>query len=315
MDNKLTIAIPTFNRKDVLRDCLKSIIPQIVDGVEIFISDNASSDGTEQMIKEEFPFPYIRYQKNQENIGPDKNFIQCFNNGHGEYLHMLSDDDIMLPGTVDAILKYSNMKPSMIYLNSCLMGEELSFTSNNSYRRYEKIMDFINDIGIYITFLSGMVLRQEYLNNIKEKEKFIGTNFPQSYMAIECLGQGSCAIVKETPGIAFRSGDAHGYSFYHVWVTEYIRMLKYLEKMGCSKKEIKKFYLHSLNKDVAGFIIGFRAHGTQLDMSDTKELIEQTKNIPQVWISLYLAAFTPKYILRMASKIRHGLKKLFCRGD
>ncbi len=305
MMNRLTIAIPTYNRKDLLRECLNSIIPQIVEGVDIYISDNASSDGTKQMIEKEFNMPFIRYQRNEGNIGPDKNFIQCFNNGDGEYLHMLSDDDIMLPGTINAILKYSEKKPSMIYLNNCLLGDENQISRNDSYRIYFDVTDFINDIGIYITFLSSMVLRQEYLDCITDKEQFIGTNFPQSYMAIECLGQGKCAIVKETPGIAFRAGDAHGYSFYHVWITEYIKMLKHLTKIGCSADDIKKFYTNSLNRDIAGFIIGFRIYGTKLDMSGKRELLEQTKNMPRAWLRLYLAAFTPTFILRMASKVKH----------
>ena len=74
MGYKLTIAIPTYNRKDLLERCLNSIIPQMDKDIEIFISDNASSDGTEEMVREKFNYPFIRYRKNEENIGSDRNF-------------------------------------------------------------------------------------------------------------------------------------------------------------------------------------------------------------------------------------------------
>lgn len=309
MKLKLTIAIPTFNRKELLRECLNSIIPQYREGMEIYISDNASQDGTKEMIETEFNYHFIRYKRNNENVGSDRNFIQCFNNGQGEYLHMLSDDDLLLPGTVDALFSFFEMKPSMIYLNNCNIGDEKKIEINQNFRKFHEIMDFINYVGIYITFLSGIVLRKEYVDKVVNKERFINTNFPQSYVAIECLGMGDCAIVKETPGIAFRPGDAHGYNFYHVWGTEYLKLLGYLKKVGCNEREIKQFCIRTLNHDIVGFILGFRIYGTQLDMSGCKELLIQIRNMPQTWLPIGFAIFTPKKILVVASQIKHFILK------
>lgn len=305
MGYKLTIAIPTYNRKDMLERCLNSIIPQMDKDIEIFISDNASSDGTEEMVREKFNYPFIRYRKNEENIGSDRNFIQCFNNGQGEYIHMLSDDDIILPGTIEAILEYIALRPSMICLNSCIIKENENVMLNTEYRKHEDMMNFIEDAGVQITFLSGMVLRQEYVNKVKDKDRFIGTNFPQSYIALECLAQGTNAIVKKTPGIGFQDGGAYGYNFYHVWTTEYLKLINYLVKLGCSQKRVRKFAIKSLNRDIVGFILGFRIYGTDLDMSGRKELLLQIAKYPQCWVLLMGAAYTPRVILQIGSKIKH----------
>ncbi len=67
---QLSICIPTYNRKECLSQCLESIIKQSVfNDIEIIISDNASTDGTFDIIKEYCDkFSNISYFRNSENI-------------------------------------------------------------------------------------------------------------------------------------------------------------------------------------------------------------------------------------------------------
>ena len=64
-DILLTIAIPTYNRKNLLKRALESIISQLNSRIEVLVSDNASDDGTDEMMAEYFPM--IRYIKNETN--------------------------------------------------------------------------------------------------------------------------------------------------------------------------------------------------------------------------------------------------------
>ena len=63
-DFLLTIAIPVYNREAFLRRSLNTIIPYIDDEVELFVSDNASTDSTMEMMAKEFP--HVKCYRNNE---------------------------------------------------------------------------------------------------------------------------------------------------------------------------------------------------------------------------------------------------------
>ena len=97
---KLTIYIPTFKRAE-LRDCLNSICPQLIDGVELIVSDN-DPDGSAKYVKDEYP--KARYERRYFNLGGDVNVLRGLLSGSGEYVWVVGDDDTLLPGAVKSVL-------------------------------------------------------------------------------------------------------------------------------------------------------------------------------------------------------------------
>jgi len=96
----LTIYVPTFNRPDI-EPCLASIVPQLVDGVELIVSDNDPDGYAEQFVKQ---YPQVQYSKRLKNIDGDPNVFRGVTQGSGKYVWVFGDDDTMFPGTVDALL-------------------------------------------------------------------------------------------------------------------------------------------------------------------------------------------------------------------
>ena len=94
----LTIYIPTFKRLDI-GPCLESIVPQIVDGVELIVSDNDPDGFAEPFARK---FPQVQYSKRLKNIDGDPNVFRGVTQGTGKYVWVFGDDDTMFPGTVDA---------------------------------------------------------------------------------------------------------------------------------------------------------------------------------------------------------------------
>lgn len=105
----LSICIPTYNRKDCLIQCLESIVnKQDLSEIEIVISDNASSDGTNEIMKEYLiKYPNIIYFRNDENIGFDKNVLKVISLASGKYCLFIGDDDAFfdqsLTNTIDIL--------------------------------------------------------------------------------------------------------------------------------------------------------------------------------------------------------------------
>jgi glycosyltransferase involved in cell wall biosynthesis len=117
----LSICIPTYNGATTLAPALDSLLSQIgaASDVEIVICDNASTDHTEALARHYIEqHPYIRYERNAENLGFDGNIVACLEHAAGEYTWYFSDDDIALPGTVESVKRtLASKQPALLYLN------------------------------------------------------------------------------------------------------------------------------------------------------------------------------------------------------
>jgi glycosyltransferase involved in cell wall biosynthesis len=101
----VSIGIPTYNRADgYLKDALESALSQIYGNLEIIISDNCSSDSTEEFVRG-YADPRIRYFRQKNTILPNDNFNFCLHQARGEYFLLLHDDDLIDPEFVHICMK------------------------------------------------------------------------------------------------------------------------------------------------------------------------------------------------------------------
>jgi glycosyltransferase involved in cell wall biosynthesis len=67
---KVSICIPTYNRKNYLRETLESVFAQTYKDYKVIVVDDGLTDGTEQMLKTaNYPLKYF-WQKNQGELVP-----------------------------------------------------------------------------------------------------------------------------------------------------------------------------------------------------------------------------------------------------
>ena len=105
----LTIAIPTYNRARYLDLCLGQIckqLPDIETRIELLVSDNCSTDSTTDVVRKYIDQGFhIRFMKNKANVGPDRNVLKCFREAEGKYVLIFGDDDVLLDGGLNKIIK------------------------------------------------------------------------------------------------------------------------------------------------------------------------------------------------------------------
>ena len=89
----------------MLQGCLKSLCDCLpaMDG-EIFVVDNASTDGSSQMLGE--LFPHVRLIANAQNVGFARANNQAVVQAQGGYLLLLNPDTLVHPGSIGALLEY-----------------------------------------------------------------------------------------------------------------------------------------------------------------------------------------------------------------
>ena len=101
--NKVDLLIPTYNRSKDLSDNLHFLAGEIRKlpenrKVRIVVSDNCSSDDTEEMINTFIasnPDIEVLSHRNSENIGLEKNMVQVLTLAETDYILWCGDDDVI----------------------------------------------------------------------------------------------------------------------------------------------------------------------------------------------------------------------------
>ncbi|MBN2466714.1 MAG: glycosyltransferase [Deltaproteobacteria bacterium] len=99
---RVSVCIPTFNRKEYLRETLESVVSQSYQDFEIVVVDDGSTDGTEEMLRDlEIP---IRYAW-QHNAGDAAARNRLIEHARGDYIAFIDSDDLLLPGALEQMVE------------------------------------------------------------------------------------------------------------------------------------------------------------------------------------------------------------------
>ncbi|MFZ0394976.1 MAG: glycosyltransferase family 2 protein [Terracidiphilus sp.] len=226
----LTIAIPTYNRQRMLEQLLADLIDQIGPDtrVELLVSDNASPDGTPGVVRHLLDQGVaIRSIRNETNLGPDRNILQCFLEATGNYVWVFSDDDLLQPGTVQRILaviakrEYDLICIRLFGFNGEYQGpkpfkprRDLEFVSPASLARR---------VHVNFTFISGVIVNRARIVSLPHRpfESLVGTNLVQLGPCYSALNHHRRSLLIRDPLVAARGNRNVGYALYRVFGTNF----------------------------------------------------------------------------------------------
>jgi glycosyltransferase involved in cell wall biosynthesis len=101
MDPPVSIVLPVYNGANTVRPVIESVLAQTHATLELVISDNASTDGTEEICRHfERQDERVTYHRNRSNIGLHNNFTRAAQMASGKYLRWIGDDDWLDPSYV-----------------------------------------------------------------------------------------------------------------------------------------------------------------------------------------------------------------------
>lgn len=232
----LTIAIPTYNRSACLTQLLDALAPQLAgeSRVELIISDNASPDDTKSVVES-----YLRkglaliYSRNDTNIGADANFIRCYEMALGEYLWIFGDDDIIVPGGLQEVLRtLETRKFDLLYVTAFGFQGQYQASVAPKFSRRVKIFATPRDFALYsytgLTFISGNIVRKGALERLQHPDfsRFVGTNLAQLSWTFSLLSATpQCACLMDNL-VASRLGNSGGHGTCQVFGTNLRALVK-----------------------------------------------------------------------------------------
>jgi abequosyltransferase len=216
---ELSICIPTFNRAAFIGVTLDSIISQATSECEIVVSDNASTDDTEQIVsKYAQRFDRLRYFRQETNTGFDRNYDSAVELSRGRYCWLMTDDDILNPGAIAAVLEAIRRNPGLILVNveyrdfcmsKVLQPSGLPYDTDRAYRPVEMERLFV-EAHLILKYVGCFVVNRK-IWLARNRERYYNSGF--IFLGVifqEQLPEEALVIAK--PLIRYRRGAAHTYS-------------------------------------------------------------------------------------------------------
>lgn len=171
MKKKIVSLVVTYNRKELLRECIKALQNQSVD-MDILIVDNGSTDGTEKMIADDFES--VLYYNTGKNLGGAGGFhfgIKLAAEKKYDYIWIMDDDTIPSNDALQELVnadellggKYGFLASTVYWIdgNACLMnvpGISKKWMDGKSYALLEKGLLGIQHASFVSIFFSRKVV-------------------------------------------------------------------------------------------------------------------------------------------------------------
>ena len=199
MSAMLTVAIPTYNRNEILLQTLRHLLPQLTPACRLLILDNCSPAPVAETLKDLWPqYPGVSYEvrRNTVNIGGNANIMRCFEQCETDWLWVLGDDDVPRANAIATILRYIDAYPDHRFF---------SFLHGGDARRQPIVTsglgEFICRMDSFsgILFLSASVYRLGPLRqNLKVGYTYTYSTAPHIAALLMSLGDGgTCYLTGE----------------------------------------------------------------------------------------------------------------------
>jgi glycosyltransferase involved in cell wall biosynthesis len=130
---RVSIGLPVYDGENYLAETLDSILAQTYSDFELTISDNASTDRTEDICQVYAARdPRIRYYRNEQNLGAAWNYNRVFELSTGEYFKWAAHDDLCAPEYLEWCVEILDRQPDVVlcYAKTCIIDQRGEVVEN-----------------------------------------------------------------------------------------------------------------------------------------------------------------------------------------
>ncbi len=172
---KISICIPTYNRKEYVSQALQSALDQKYENLEIVVVDDGSSDGTQELVRG-FEDLRIRYFRNEVNRGRPYTRNRCIDEARGEFLLWLDDDDVLQENIVEEYVGLLQEYPDVQILYGALkrfQSDAMMVDPQDFYQNNKTLLNILLTGGCPLPNPGTMVKKELYEKFGKYDEEFL----------------------------------------------------------------------------------------------------------------------------------------------
>ncbi len=186
----ISIIIINYNTKDLIDQCIKSIYESnILNPFEIIVSDNASVDGSVEMIAEKYKEVIIL--KNEKNLGFSKANNLGVKIAKGEFILFLNSDTIVTENAIDLLIEFLRKNHTITAVGPKLLNYDKTiqrswFDFPNPFKTFFNL----TGLSFYIVKFKNSKLLKLFFNKSK-LPSFMLSNINEEriidYLTLACL--------------------------------------------------------------------------------------------------------------------------------
>jgi glycosyltransferase involved in cell wall biosynthesis len=174
---KVSVVVPIYNQAAFIRETVDSVLEQDHRNVELVLSDDGSTDGTSEILREyaEHEPERVVLVASERNTGIAGAFNRALDTHTGEYIAWLGGDDVMLPGKLSRQVATLQAHPDAI--GCCHDAEVFDSASGKAYGRFTEVYNGrrgVRDGGVellldpgYMMLPSTMMVRSSAVGDLR----------------------------------------------------------------------------------------------------------------------------------------------------
>jgi len=314
----LTIAVPTYNRANYLDLCLSQICRQIKgrEGeIELIVSNNNSTDDTDDVVRKYMESgAEIKYVKNPENIGAEKNVIQCFDLARGKYALVFGDDDVLCDGALNAVVPLLKDDYGVVYLKTYSYFDDYRAEAPkrklNARIVYKNKKAFIRKVNVQFTFISSNIVNKSLIGKDLDTDCCLGSNLPQLAWIFPALFKADRNVYLEKYLVAQKADNTGGYKVCAAFGAGLHRIFGIFRERGISGGYFNIISTNLLVNFIPSLVLSSKKKADNFQQEDFLEtLVPVYRSNALFWIATYPVLVLP----RKAGKIWHKTGKFILK--
>jgi glycosyltransferase involved in cell wall biosynthesis len=305
-----------------LQQTLDSVVTQLQPGVDILISDNASTDGTAEIVQRyQADYPQIRYRRNPENVGAMKNNDMCVECALGMYVWLFGDDDKMTNGCIKKVLgviKENSYQLGFISISADIYGKNWMLKDKNPLGLMDDIR--FNNVGMLFSTLKDhigltptIIVRRNLWVRYVNIRKLTDDYWFHVRMVLAIAEENDTYFIAAPP-VMFNQSQVrwNRNGLFLQIVIDYCEMVLQLSdskigfrnKMEAIDRWYQSFWIH---------ILVAKRNDWRLDISQVVRLIRVFKRFPRFWFFDLPLLFVPRVVVKFLFSIREKMLNISIR--
>lgn len=217
----LSVCIPTYQRAGLVGETVASVLAQAPPEVELLVSDNASTDGTEAAVAAAAGGdPRVRYRRLPENVGAERNFVAAVAAARGEFCWLLGSDDHAAPGALGALLPHLGAGVDVVLFDRVNLDREMRavvsadrFLDAPDGARFhcgdpaalERFLRSPRSLGGLFSYISSFVVRRSAWSAAPDRPQFLGSAYHHAARVLDVLAAGGRLLYLARPLVRNRT--------------------------------------------------------------------------------------------------------------
>lgn len=304
----LSIAIPTFNRADILNNNLLKMLPEIRKfSIPVFILDDSSDLETKRTVESLYSeYDGIFYSRNVPSLGHDANVLHALGVPDTDYVWLLGDSMYINAGLIEVVLNVIGSKrPGLIAVNAS--NRKISFATGS----YTDSRDVFVKLAWHLTLTGATIYSRRASLQSKHLDKKTYTNFPQIALIFKFLASTPSFYWINVNGLAANSGKRSYWAgnMFEVFLDDWTHVIRSLPSFYDESQKNEVIMSHSRSAGIFGLksLLLARSHG----VFSLSVLLRHIEILPvhsgRGLGALLVICLTPKWVVTLFIRIFKAL--------